>query len=108
MFTEINVKYSKKEKIRISFAGNRTHSSEIIHEKTSVGPDASQINWHKFHLHHGDHVSVQLETTNQAMGSTVTSSDGFIMDLTKPVMVHLGDGAEPGEDRAYSVCFCHV
>ncbi|XP_078616233.1 uncharacterized protein LOC144884654 [Branchiostoma floridae x Branchiostoma japonicum] len=85
-----------------SLEGNRTHSSEIIHEKTSVGPDASHINWHKFHLHHGDHVSVQLETTNQAMGSTVTSSDGFIMDLTKPVMVHLGDGAEPGEDRAYS------
>eukprot|EP00058_Branchiostoma_floridae_P003025 XP_002588513.1 hypothetical protein BRAFLDRAFT_79466 [Branchiostoma floridae] len=81
---------------------NRTHSSEIIHEKTSVGPDASHINWHKFHLHHGDHVSVQLETTNQAMSSTVTSSDGFIMDLTKPVMVHLGDGAEPGKDRAFS------
>ncbi|XP_066289112.1 uncharacterized protein [Branchiostoma lanceolatum] len=88
---------------RTSFSeGNKTHTSEIIHEKTSVGPDAAQINWHKFHLHHGDHVSVQLEATNQAMDSTVTSSDGFVMDLTKPVMVHLGDGAEPGEDRAFS------
>ncbi|KAI8482777.1 hypothetical protein Bbelb_394390 [Branchiostoma belcheri] len=85
-----------------SSEGNRTHSSEIIHEKTSVGPDVTHINWHKFHLHHGDHVSVQLEVTNQAMDSTVTSSDGFIMDMTKPVMVHLGDGAEPGEDRAFS------
>ncbi|KAI8487517.1 hypothetical protein Bbelb_347510 [Branchiostoma belcheri] len=86
-----------------SSEGNRTHSSEIIHEKTSVGPDVTHINWHKFHLHHGDHVTVQLEVTNQAMDSTVTSSDGFIMDMTKPVMVHLGDGAEPGEDRAFSV-----
>ncbi|CAH1268735.1 Hypp3967 [Branchiostoma lanceolatum] len=46
--------------------------------------------------------SFSEEATNQAMDSTVTSSDGFIMDLTKPVMVHLGDGAEPGEDRAFS------
>ncbi|CAH1239174.1 HEG1 [Branchiostoma lanceolatum] len=85
-----------------SFGGNRTHSQEIIHEKTSTGPDATQINWHKFHLHHGDHVSVHLDATNQAIDSTVTSSDGFVIDLTKPVMVHLGDGAEPGEDRAFS------
>ncbi|KAI8486030.1 hypothetical protein Bbelb_361300, partial [Branchiostoma belcheri] len=82
--------------------GNRTHSSEVIHDKTSVGPDATHINWHKFHLHHGDHVSVQLKATNQALDSTVTSSDGFIMDMTKPVMVHLGDGAEPGQDRAFA------
>ncbi|XP_078695733.1 uncharacterized protein LOC144924478 [Branchiostoma floridae x Branchiostoma belcheri] len=82
--------------------GNRTHSSEVIHEKTAVGPDVTHINWHKFHLHHGDHVTVQLEATNQAMDSTVTSSDGFIVDMTKPVMVHLGDGAEPGQDRAFS------
>ncbi|XP_066289761.1 uncharacterized protein [Branchiostoma lanceolatum] len=85
-----------------SALGNGPPLPEIIHEKTSVGPDATHINWHKFHLRHGDHVSVQLEATNQAIDSTVTSSDGFIMDLTKPVMVHLGDGAEPGEDRAFS------
>ncbi|KAI8516746.1 hypothetical protein Bbelb_053270, partial [Branchiostoma belcheri] len=82
--------------------GNRTHSSEVIHEKTAVGPDVTHINWHKFHLHHGDHVTVQLEATNQAKDSTVTSSDGFIVDMTKPVMVHLGDGAEPGQDREFS------
>ncbi|XP_066275501.1 uncharacterized protein [Branchiostoma lanceolatum] len=88
---------------RTSSSGeSRTNSSEIIHEKTTVGPGATQINWHKFHLHHGDHVVVQLETTNQAMDSTVTSSDGFVLDLTRPVMVHLGDGSEPGEDRAFS------
>ncbi|XP_035697583.1 uncharacterized protein LOC118430698 [Branchiostoma floridae] len=85
-----------------SIDGNGTPSPEIIHDKTSVGPDTTQINWHKFHLRHGDHVSVQLEATNQAMGSTMTSSNGFVLDLTRPVMVHLGDGAGPGEDRTYS------
>eukprot|EP00058_Branchiostoma_floridae_P003027 XP_002588515.1 hypothetical protein BRAFLDRAFT_79470 [Branchiostoma floridae] len=86
-----------------SIDGNGTPSPEIIHDKTSVGPDTTQINWHKFHLRHGDHVSVQLEATNQAMGSTMTSSNGFVLDLTRPVMVHLGDGAGPGEDRTYSM-----
>ncbi|XP_078695732.1 uncharacterized protein LOC144924477 [Branchiostoma floridae x Branchiostoma belcheri] len=85
-----------------SIEGNGTQSPEIVHEKSSVGPGATQINWHKFHLHHGDHVTVQLEATNQAKDSTVTSSDGFIVDLTKPVMVHLGDGPEPGQDREFS------
>ncbi|KAI8516764.1 hypothetical protein Bbelb_053450 [Branchiostoma belcheri] len=85
-----------------SIEGNGTQSPEIVHEKSSVGPGATKINWHKFHLHHGDHVTVQLEATNQAKDSTVTSSDGFIVDLTKPVMVHLGDGTEPGQDREFS------
>ncbi|XP_035668224.1 uncharacterized protein LOC118410558 isoform X2 [Branchiostoma floridae] len=90
---------------RTSLKGNFSHPPEIIHQKTSVGPVATHINWHKFHLHHGDRVSVQLEATNQAMASTLTSSNGFVMDLTKPVMVHLGDGTEPGKDREFSVAF---
>ncbi|XP_070572594.1 uncharacterized protein [Ptychodera flava] len=79
---------------------NRT--TELIHEAESVSADTSFIDWHHFHLRHGDSVYVKLDAINQAESSTITMSDGFVIDTTNPVVHFLGDGTVQGEDRQYS------
>ncbi|XP_070573688.1 uncharacterized protein [Ptychodera flava] len=82
--------------------GTENRTSELIHEAESVSADTSFINWHHFHLHHGDSVYVKLDAINKAESSTVTMSDGFVIDTTNPVGHYLGDGPVEGEDRQYS------
>ncbi|XP_072033446.1 LOW QUALITY PROTEIN: uncharacterized protein [Amphiura filiformis] len=74
---------------------------EEIHSPESVGPNASSIEWHHFHLHHKDRVYVSLETINGALESIHSRSNGYLVDLTAPKLRYLGDGENKGEDREY-------
>nr|XP_006817933.1 PREDICTED: uncharacterized protein LOC100377080 [Saccoglossus kowalevskii] len=77
-------------------------SMQLIHVVTSLTPDTDHINWHHFHLHHGDFVYVELDAVNQADNPTTTQSDGFTIDVTNPIMHFLGDGINAGVDRQYT------
>uniref|UniRef100_A0ABM0M0H6 Uncharacterized protein LOC100366953 n=1 Tax=Saccoglossus kowalevskii TaxID=10224 RepID=A0ABM0M0H6_SACKO len=81
---------------------NATSTIELIHGVTSLTPDTNYINWHHFHLHHGDFVYVQLDAVNKADNPTTTQSDGFTIDMTNPIMHFLGDGVNTGVDLQYS------
>ncbi|XP_077992165.1 uncharacterized protein LOC144446291 [Glandiceps talaboti] len=81
---------------------NGSVQAEQIHTVESLTPDISFINWHHFHLHHGDYVYVQLDAINQADNPTTTLSDGYVVDTTNPVVHFLGDGTSLGTDRQYT------
>ncbi|XP_078660674.1 uncharacterized protein LOC144905141 [Branchiostoma floridae x Branchiostoma belcheri] len=74
---------------------------DVIHESESVGMTTS-FRWHHFHLHQGDQVFVNLNVTNRALGVTTLQSDGFVLDLTPPVLKYLRDGLDPDKDAQYS------
>ncbi|XP_019614832.1 PREDICTED: uncharacterized protein LOC109462715, partial [Branchiostoma belcheri] len=74
---------------------------EVIHASESVGMTTS-FRWHHFHLHQGDQVFVNLNVTNRALGVTTLQSDGFVLDLTPPVLKYLRDGLDPDKDAQYS------
>ncbi|KAI8514390.1 hypothetical protein Bbelb_087140 [Branchiostoma belcheri] len=74
---------------------------EVIHESESVGLTTS-FRWHHFHLHQGDQVFVNLNVTNRALGVTTLQSDGFVLDLTPPVLKYLRDGLDSDKDAQYS------
>ncbi|XP_022103294.1 uncharacterized protein LOC110986022 [Acanthaster planci] len=80
---------------------NSTSDFEVIHEAESVGSVISSIEWHHFHLLHKDHVYVNLRTINKALNHIDTPTDGFLIDLTPPVLRNLGDGLVLGEDQDF-------
>ncbi|XP_071798137.1 uncharacterized protein [Asterias amurensis] len=77
---------------------NSTNDFEVIHEGESVGNDVSSIEWHHFHLHHKDQVYINLRTINQAVNHIDTPTNGFLVDLTPPILRSLGDGLVIGQD----------
>ncbi|XP_033637389.1 uncharacterized protein LOC117298318 isoform X2 [Asterias rubens] len=80
---------------------NATNDFEVIHEAESVGNDVSLIEWHHFHLHHKDQVYVNLRTINQAVNHIDTPTNGFLVDLTPPMLRSLGDGLVVGQDADF-------
>ena len=87
----------------LAFSENATDEYEVIQAAESVGKEASSVDWHHFHLHHKDRVYVNLRTINRALNHIDTASDGFLVDLTPPMMAALGDGLEVGVDADYQV-----
>ncbi|XP_078578634.1 uncharacterized protein LOC144863382 [Branchiostoma floridae x Branchiostoma japonicum] len=82
--------------------GNVTSDWEVIHSPEEVNSNTDHINWHHFHLHHGDTVVVQLTATNKADSHVTAESDGFMVDTTPPVLHFLGDGAAAGMNKKFS------
>ncbi|XP_033637723.1 uncharacterized protein LOC117298529 [Asterias rubens] len=80
---------------------NATNDFEVIHEAASVSNDVSLIEWHHFHLHHKDQVYINLRTINQAVNHIDTPTNGFLVDLTPPMLRSLGDGLVVGQDADF-------
>ena len=80
-----------------------TSGFDVIHPPEAVGPDATFIEWHHFHLHHKDQVYISMETVNGALESIHTQTDGYLVDLTAPKLGYLGDGETQGQDKEFQV-----
>ncbi|XP_048258679.1 uncharacterized protein LOC124137747 [Haliotis rufescens] len=76
---------------------------EVVKDWKTLGKDVSQIEWHNFHLNHQDVVKTKLKTINNALGTVEQTTDGFVVDLTPPRMVFLGDGREQGKDAEFQL-----
>ncbi|XP_070573769.1 uncharacterized protein [Ptychodera flava] len=85
----------------IPFPGNPSQP-ENIYTRGSLPAESSAINWHHFHLNHGDYVYTEIEAINNALAGTKVASRGFTIDLTEPLFIFLGDGDTIGVDRRYS------
>ena len=81
-----------------------TFDFEDIHPLESIGPDVSMFEWHHFHLHHKDEVKYTLRTTNCALNLIDQESNGFLVDLTPPKLLQIGDGPNFSVDIEYQVC----
>ncbi|XP_038062441.1 uncharacterized protein LOC119732930 [Patiria miniata] len=82
-------------------SANHTNDFEVIHETEAVGIETSSIEWHHFHLHHKDQVYVNLRTINQALNHIDTPTNGFLVDLTPPILRTIGDGLVMGQDADF-------
>ena len=60
---------------------------------------------HHMHFTHGDTVQISISVTNGAGSSTEAESNGFLVDLTDPVMYTLRDGYNSDKDLEYTVRF---
>ncbi|XP_048258676.1 uncharacterized protein LOC125384201 [Haliotis rufescens] len=76
---------------------------EVVKDWKTLGKDVSQIEWHNFHLNHQDVVKTKLKTINNALGTVEQTTDGFVVDLTPPRMVFLGDGREQNKDAEFQI-----
>nr|XP_006817093.1 PREDICTED: uncharacterized protein LOC100376421 [Saccoglossus kowalevskii] len=76
--------------------GITAYPTTNIHGPESLSGATSFINWHHFHLHHGDFVYIELEAVNGALNSIVESSDGVFVDLTEPLFYYLYDSDASG------------
>ena len=74
-----------------------------IHPPESVSHDSSYIEWHHFHLHHKDYVKTNVRAINGATNHADVESNGYLVDLTQPDLLTLGDGDILGEDIAFQV-----
>ncbi|XP_038050728.1 uncharacterized protein LOC119723897 [Patiria miniata] len=86
-------------------SSNDTNDFEVIHEAEAVGSETASIEWHHFHLRHKDQVYVNLRTINQALNHIDAPTDGFLVDLTPPMLRTLGDGLMVGEDADFQANF---
>ena len=79
-------------------------SSELLlHTEGPLPESTTTLALHHFHLHHGDEVRSEIDVTNNALLTTTSTSDGFTVDLTDPIMESLVDGLDVNDDRQYTV-----
>ncbi|XP_070573744.1 uncharacterized protein [Ptychodera flava] len=76
--------------------------AENIYTRDSLPAETKSINWHHFHLKHGDYVYTEIEAINYALTGTKLASSGFTVDLTEPIFSFLGDGDKIGADTSYT------
>ncbi|XP_041378093.1 uncharacterized protein LOC121390363 [Gigantopelta aegis] len=87
--------------LEITRAVDMNEDYQVIHNWKSLGRYADKVEWHHFHLNHRDVVKSKLRVTNGALNNIELESSGFVVDLTAPVLVYLGDGAEAKFDIEY-------
>ncbi|XP_070562332.1 uncharacterized protein [Ptychodera flava] len=77
-------------------------SWEVLQDTVTLPGDSSSFNWHHFHHKQGDMVYTHIEAMNRARSSTSDSTDGFVIDVSAPIMYFLGDGLVPGENDQFT------
>jgi hypothetical protein len=85
------------------FFRNQTNDYSVIRDWVKFSNLTTSVKWLNFHLHHKDKVKLNLRTTNGALNTIVNSTDGFVVDLTPPVLIELGDGSTVGKDLEFQV-----
>ena len=78
---------------------------EVTRDWVPFSNETREVDWVNFHLQHKDNVKVKLRTTNGALNTIINETDGFIVDLTPPVLVTLGDGSVLHHDTTFQVGF---
>ena len=74
-----------------------------IHPPESVSSESVCIEWHHFHLHHKDYVKTNVRAINGATNHADVESNGYLVDLTQPDLLTLGDGDILGTDINFQV-----
>ncbi|KAJ8321023.1 hypothetical protein KUTeg_002610 [Tegillarca granosa] len=87
--------------VQVHKAKNGSEDYEIARDWTSFDNTTTSVKWLNFHFHHRDRIKTVLQTTNGALNSIQNETDGFIVDLTPPLLVHIGDGNAQGKDIDY-------
>ncbi|KAK3612515.1 hypothetical protein CHS0354_024486 [Potamilus streckersoni] len=76
---------------------------EVIKNWTSFENDTSSASWKNFHLHHKDRVKSTVRAVNGAINPVERDTDDFIVDLTPPNLLYLGDGNNDKSDIEFQV-----
>lgn len=74
----------------------------MIHQE-NLEVTSESIERHHFHLKHKSTVTVSVNDTNGAGLATEVYSDGFLVDMTKPISTFLADGYNVTKDEQYVV-----
>ncbi|KAL5015119.1 hypothetical protein ScPMuIL_009389 [Solemya velum] len=93
--------YIREYKIKVMKAENLTEDFVVLKDWTSFNNQTEDVIWRNFHLQHRDRIKVVLETVNGALNSVENETDGFVVDLTPPKLLHLGDGLTENSDIEY-------
>ncbi|XP_060596420.1 uncharacterized protein LOC132750448 [Ruditapes philippinarum] len=75
----------------------------IIKEWTKFAKAERTAEWRNFHLAHNDKIKSSIKATNGALNDIDTESDGFLIDLTSPLLGYLNDGPDNQKDIQYQV-----
>lgn len=74
-----------------------------IKEWSKFEKSIKSAEWRNFHLEHNDEIRTTVKATNGALNDIDVESNGFLVDLTPPLLGHLNDGSVTGKDIAYQV-----
>ena len=82
---------------------------DVVRDWVQFSSQIHKVEWVNFHLKHKDHVKVKVKTTNAALNSITSETDGFVVDLTPAILSSLGDGSALNQDQSFQVsCFKRV
>ena len=94
---------SRKIYFFLRFCTDLENKEELIHTEPSINSKAKSLALHHFHLKQGDEVRTEITATNKAMTPVTSSSTGFKVDLTDPILVALVDGPDLSKDPMFTV-----
>jgi hypothetical protein len=75
----------------------------IVTNWTTVQNTTTQSEWKNNNFAHSDMVKSKLRVTNGALNEVIKETDGFVIDLTAPVVEYINDGEEAEQDIKYQV-----
>ncbi|VDI67222.1 Hypothetical predicted protein [Mytilus galloprovincialis] len=87
--------------VQVQVAPNLTENFKTRRDFVTFSNITESVKWLNFHFQHKDRVKLYLRTTNGAINSIVNETDGYIVDLTPPKLVYLGDGLAQHEDLEF-------
>jgi hypothetical protein len=87
----------------VLFSANSTISVTVVDWTRLASNVTEHAGFFHLHLKHGDQVETELRVTNGALNQVVMATDGFVVDLTPPLLVFLGDGPDWEADTEYQV-----
>jgi hypothetical protein len=75
----------------------------IIKDWSKFANTSKTAEWRNFHLNHKDEIKTTVKATNGALNDVEIVTDGFIVDLTPPLLEHFNDGLINGKDLEFQV-----
>ncbi|KAK3101936.1 hypothetical protein FSP39_007496 [Pinctada imbricata] len=79
-------------RVRVYRAEGLSGNYSVIREWVTLTNDTTNVKWLNFDLSHRDQVKTELMTVNGATTALTVYTNGFIVDLTQPILVYLRDG----------------
>ncbi|VDI73733.1 Hypothetical predicted protein, partial [Mytilus galloprovincialis] len=87
--------------VQVQAAGNLSESFKVVRDFMTFSNTTESAKWLNFHFEHKDRVKLVVRTTNGALNSIVNETDGYIVDLTPPKLIYLGDGSIQYKDLEF-------
>ncbi|CAG2236309.1 unnamed protein product [Mytilus edulis] len=91
----------RQYEVQVQAAPNLTDNYKITRDFEPYSNTTESVKWLNFHFQHKDKVKLFLRTTNGAHNSIVNSTDGYVIDLTPPNLLYLGDGFVQHKDLEF-------